>query len=355
MKKASPEARDRIVRLNNKKRHQLKAAQSVSERAKQIHVYAPKYVDLYIESNHHKLQHLISKIRQATNEDNAISINFDETESISAAAMLLLIAEVDRANELCGRRIVSCSYPKALKVEQILQQVGFLRLTGKKHRLTESEFPHDVRFWRFESGSQVDLRSAERFFNSLFELIPGMIDSGIFRGISEAITNAHQHAYLPEFNQRFKIGKTRWWLFGEVKDDVLALVVCDLGLGIPFTLPNKHKNFFTNFLAGLGITKFGDATCIKAAMEFKASRTNSTHRGKGLHDLQWTVKDAGVGCLRILSRKGEYQFNSPKPGMEFETVSRDRVKSVGGTIIEWNLPISALVPDAPICQTIVES
>jgi len=120
---------------------------------------------------------------------------------------------------------------------------------------------------------------------------------------------------------------------------------CDLGVGIPITLPktmeeNNEENMFKLILYKLfpDKKKYSDGELIRAAIEVKRSRTQKRHRGKGLLDMIKAIETTQGGRLVILSNKGGYLYNlnNSKPSEDVKNYK----DSIFGTLILWSLPIS---------------
>ena len=112
----------------------------------------------------------------------------------------------------------------------------------------------------------------------------------------------------------------------------------DQGVGIPATLPLKYpKEMIHSALRNLGIIGSRDGEHILAAMEIGRTRTDLPNRGRGLNDLRAFVDQSGTGNLRILSRKGEYEYSADK-----SEVARNHKHSLGGTLILWSVSLPSV-------------
>ncbi len=120
---------------------------------------------------------------------------------------------------------------------------------------------------------------------------------------------------------------------------------CDLGVGIPKTLPLTTQNAgeqgkLRQILIALSPKKqhFNDADYIRAAIELKRSRTGQNNRGKGLLDMINVIKN-NTGSLHILSNKGLYVYQCYNEQKQ-EYTKYYRHHSIGGTLILWSIPIN---------------
>ena len=117
----------------------------------------------------------------------------------------------------------------------------------------------------------------------------------------------------------------------------------DQGVGIPSTLPRRHPSIFRK-LQELLQREDGPGARIQMALRVGESSTGHTFRGKGLNDVREFVRLCGEGELRILSGRGEYQYNAN--GTE-KVIDHDR--SIGGTLIQWRVAQSSIaeIAEAP--------
>ena len=158
----------------------------------------------------------------------------------------------------------------------------------------------------------------------------------MFRGVTEAMTNVHKHAYIGPFRDQTPIIPGGWWIGGgfNAERKTLRALVFDQGIGIPVTVPRRfslEKVF--DFFQGRNLPD-NDSGRIAAAMELGRTRTGNPHQGRGLPDLK-LLADASPGArLRILSLRGEYIYS--KVGQE---QLQEHPTSLGGTLIQWEIDL----------------
>ena len=125
-------------------------------------------------------------------------------------------------------------------------------------------------------------------------------------------------------------------MFSQEKDGWLTVVFCDLGIGIPGTLPIKKPSLWKRF------QNFGsqlDAHAIQEAIGESRTRTGLHHRGKGMKQLVDVVARMGSGQVTIFSNKGSFTLKS-------NTESIFQYKdNIFGTLINWRVPIRGLSDD----------
>lgn len=265
-------------------------------------------------------------------------LNFSETVRMTAPATLLLTAELDRIKRLLGDDMwVKIKWSDDPIVNQVLQQVGVAELC-KQADDTPNEYLFDesVKHWRFATGvrmSDVAGRALERFEGRITE----KLQSGLWKGVSEALVNSVEHAYLEprEIGQRFD-DETRWWMFSQERDGELTVVVCDLGIGIPRSLPIRWgMDQIRDVLIKFGIHK-PDLAAVRGALTLGETRTGQENRGRGLPQIWQDLKDLGARGILILSNRASLFWNGRKQSES----SHEFNDSIGGTMIAWTVPIA---------------
>jgi hypothetical protein len=307
-------------------------AKQKTQRGEYRVLHAPKLFTLYDKKYRKILLELIERMRTCLTRKNPIKIDFSGTERMHSCGTLLFFSELDRCREIAGSTLsVQCIPPKNQKVAQVLKQVGIFDLLNFTQAI-EPTFD-DVVHWRVAKGHEVD---GEQFDNILGEYEGRVADallSGLYVGISEAMTNCHQHAYIKTRKDGlgYKGTQKNWWMFSQQKDSGLSVVFCDLGVGIPETLPEQRPEIWEKIVS-LGKTRH-DGHIIKEAVCSPLSRTRQPHRGKGLRQLLDAAQKSN-GQLRIYSNRGCYTSEKGN-----EHASRFR-NSIMGTLIQWFVPMA---------------
>jgi hypothetical protein len=134
--------------------------------------------------------------------------------------------------------------------------------------------------------------------------------------------------------------------------NILKIMIVDQGIGIPRSLPRQYKEVIASFFSSIGVAEQTDGMMIRAAMEVGRSRMGQTNRGKGLNDLKQIINICQAGSLRILSKKGEYRYTI-KNGAPHER-ARSYEVSLDGTLVEWSIPLKAILPFLLVEETVTE-
>ena len=265
-----------------------------------------------------------------------VHLDFSYTRTLTVEGALLLAAEVDRTVQLARfASPLTCTPPKANKARQVLQQIGLFERIG--HTIDVRAESEDVVHWRTAKGGPTDAEVAGEFVEPYQGSMATAASRGLYAGMVEAMTNSVDHAYtgrradgydhMPVFN---------WWLFSQEREGMLTVVLCDLGIGIPKSLPlTQEATLLQGVLSHLSGAN-SDARAIQAALEIGKTQTGKAQRGKGLADILRVVDRSDDGQLFILSNRGGY---SRRKHAGEVTDGTFRLKSsICGTIIGWRIP-----------------
>lgn len=273
-------------------------------------------------------------------------LDFRRTTTIKPEGMLLLVAEIDRAIRMgSGDQQVDCRLPAgddhpARIVRQVLEQIGLLHRIGvgpAPTKNTDREYDETVRHWRYATGTRVDEQPGD-----VLELHEGRISPGLMKGmqvgLAEALLNSLHHAYKGDRNDGCAVyNERRWWMFTHERDGMLNVLVCDLGIGIPRSLPMEWDRSFLKRLRSLLVGMPPHVAAIRMALVLGESSTGDEHRGKGLPQIWNATAASNAGGVGILSGRAYVGLNSDT-GKEVETqFSTDML----GTLIAWRVPVEA--------------
>jgi hypothetical protein len=264
-----------------------------------------------------------------------VVLDFSSTARMFPTGTLYLTAELDRLKRIWKSRFnVRLVFSENPIVNQVLFQVGIGALCGHDS-VEEDQFDESVRHWRYATGERMNDapgRALERFEGRLSDELA----SGMWKGVSEAVVNSVQHAYLaPRQAGPERLRETRWWMFSHVRDNRLTVAVCDLGIGIPRSLPIVWgEGRIRKLLEAFGVLK-PDLAAIRAALQIGATRTGQSNRGKGLPQIWQEMKEHGAAFVGLLSNRGLLTWDGTKQiekAVEFD-------ESMFGTMIFWTVPL----------------
>ena len=314
-----------------------------------VRVHAPSTLGLAHYVHRNATIAFCSRFRKAVLEDRRdLILDFTATKLIQPEGMLLVVAELDRIKRMvAGNKVLRCSLPGGSAeptqiVRQVLYQVGVLDLTSYDTSLFDpAEFHDSVRHWQYATGTRVDEEPG-----NILEAYEGKIAPALMQkmqiGLSEAITNCLHHAYkAPRGDNCPFFGERRWWMFTRESDDQLTVVVCDLGIGIPNSLPlTWGKATIGKLLSNLGV-KQEDLASIQLALRLGESSTGEGHRGKGLPQIWNATRASSAGHIAIHSGRGLLGYS----GTRQEDVASQYRSSILGTMIVWTVPVEAAKDD----------
>ena len=269
-----------------------------------------------------------------------LTIDFTKSKYCVPSATLLLFAEIDRLINFNGVSNLKGIPPKDSKSHQAFTQIG---LCEKLNMIANNDINHTMaKYWRSVSSTKDNDENTQKHFKYLKqELIKSSeIESTLWEVIIEATGNSIDHAYEHKRGDGF-VDTQRWWMFSQVNQDnkTFGLAICDLGIGIPKSLPAKYpREKLRGYLENAGLVKgINDATLIRASVEIARSRKEkNAGRGHGMQYMHSIIDQLNEGTLNIYSNHGSYKYSPENGGTCY---LKKHKYSVAGTIVEWHIPI----------------
>lgn len=335
VKECYPWTRLKHIRLTRKRtarkrnRYFLKQAMHRKKNlCDRVSICLPSSIDL--DAQRFELLSVIAKLHKKLKAGKRkFRIDFSNVERIIANAMLLFVAEIKNALSVYPNLQVRSLPPRSNKIAQVLQQLGLSKILGTPKVKPEDD---DVIHWKHTQGNQVVGRQFETVVHGTE--LSKELDEKLYGGFIEAIKNSKHHAYIEgvPLTRTVSHKKTSWWMFTQEKENMFHVVICDLGHGIPCTLPLLHKEKYKAILSTLDCKPY-DGYLIEQSLKLKRTRTNEGFRGNGLHRIAQIVRDTENANLTILSNRGIFHIHNGK-----EYVNNSKC-SINGTIINWELPL----------------
>jgi hypothetical protein len=266
-----------------------------------------------------------------------VSLDLSDCEYFSAAATLMLIAEVTRCQNVSQLDVPNQSIEIELPVNndtrKILRQSGFWEAVkpGGEKKLNNLSKNDDIQFCTGNDPAK-DMQVMEQILKSKLDLKE--LPPHIARAISEAFLNIMYHAYESAFLHPFM--KNRWWLYCYINLDEttrkatsVVFLIYDKGVGIPKSIKNSSK------LSLLQRTILRDSQLVKMAFQNGFSSSGFRDRGLGTEDLKKPLSNKD-DVLLVLSNKAIVEFD--KHNVSGKPEDEDTY-SVGGTLLEWSLSL----------------
>lgn len=343
MKKLTPYARERQFRLardrlRSKRKKNLARRKDIKLHESFAILKAPDTFTIGSDEKRRNLLRFLKRLRETVVlHKHAVRIDFTATKKMVADGTLLFYAELCRLKRLGGGVKIRCIPPRNLKVAQVLKQVGIFDLVGYRSRFETTDA--DVIHWRSANGHEVIGEKFDEVLGHYDGHITEALSQKLYLGFTEAMTNCHHHAYIGVRPDGLNVAHEpkEWWMFSQERDGLLTVVFCDLGIGIPGTLPIKKPNLWKRIQA------FGshlDAHAIQEAIDESRTRTGLHHRGKGLKQLVDVIAKVNGGQVNIFSNRGRFTLKS---GSESISQFKD---DIYGTLINWQVPIGGLSDDS---------
>lgn len=277
--------------------------------------------------------------------------DFKPIEVIGPSAALVLAAIYQTSKSITGRRLQTIDeHLWDRTVVWTLRQLGFHELLEMKPYSKQQTYTGDIVVQKFVSGQRADGAELGKLQDALAVLLPHdlrekLLTAEPYGGMLEAILNSYQWAYPKDHEWKYDVLEN-WWLTGAVDQNTNRVIVCvyDHGVSIPRSLPhwthwNKTELYAKKMLQRLKLSKpldhySNDGIAIRTAMKIANSATKLPQHGKGLHTMVEVAKRARYGRLRILSRNGEYVWETGKSPKSFT-----HKYPLQGTLVEWALEL----------------
>lgn len=300
-----------------------------------ICLYAPRVVSIVEPVQRSELMRFISAIRShfKNHPHRTLVLDFSETAQFFAEGTILVFAEISRMiSYRTGTVKLRCREPQNHKASQVLQQIGIYKLCSNSSKV--KPVADDVVHWQVVQGKLVDNSLCAPSIEGFQGRIGAEVIDELLGGLSEAMTNAIHHAYdgIRQDGLDFN-SSTDWWMFSQAKDEHLSVLFCDLGIGIPASLPVKRKKLWDRMISLNSAPT--DSECIQEAIVEGRTRTGMDGRGYGLGDIVSVVENVPRGVVDVYSNHGRYlSINGTTKIVDF-------VESICGTLICWRVPLNA--------------
>lgn len=303
-----------------------------------LRYYAPSVVTIDSSESRAQLLGFLGQIRAhfEIKRDRTLLLDFSRTERFIAGGTLLLYAELNRLIAYSNGAVkLRCTVPASNVCSQVLKQIGIYKLCSNGTPVETNR--SDVVHWQVAQGQLVDNSLCAPAIEGYQDRLTVEMVDELLGGLGEAMTNAIHHAYdgfrQDGLNHR---GDTDWWMFSQEKDGHLSVVFCDLGVGIPTTLPLKRPNIWQKLV--LRQPTPTDADCISEAIVEGRTRTSLDGRGYGLGNIVDVVENVMGGIVIVYSNHGRYDSRTDTP------FPSNYEQSIMGTMICWDVPIEPTSP-----------
>lgn len=273
-----------------------------------------------------------------------VRIDFTPIKSLSLAGAVVLAAEIDRWRHMKRAKLK----PRDIdawdpEVKRRLASIGFFELLGIDNPIEDEGVidEQNVTILPLISGQRLEREELHGLLAAIMKAVARVLrqDPRVYGALIEAVYNSITHAYPDEIKCEFPPLKNGWWATAgwSPMQNSIKFWVYDQGVGIPATLPrSSYWEPVRALLAKapvVGRSLGDDSHLIKAALEVDRTSLSGGH-GKGLQDVVAPVHDLADGSVRILSGRGAILHSSGET-----KVTADRLLHLGGTLIEWTIPV----------------
>ncbi len=291
-----------------------------------VEIFSPEFIDVYTNDGRYETLTFINSIHHIVFRFRLkLHINFEHLERMSAAAAVMLFAEITSAQLIASEPdVITFSQPKSKGAKKVFSEYDFYKaIKPGSLKKIESLFKQNC---FFQSGTEpvAHAKSAiEALKKSGLTVVKS--EAHIFQAsILEAMSNVRHHSYKPDTNEQNK----RWWQFAhfDKNNSALHFVVYDRGRGIPSTMSTISPNHYN------------EGQRIEHALVLDvSSKIDEPGRGKGSREILRTYDKNHDTSLLIYSGKGIY-YRDKEDDIKIVEEGQYPIK---GTIIEWQIPYKA--------------
>lgn len=300
---------------------------------------APSIVDIARDAHRRNLIRFNTRLRlafRAAKRGDVIQLSFRYTRKFIASGTLLLFSELSRLSELGHLKGVKfrCTSAENEKANQVLQKIGLFKLCSFRTKVVPSA--EDVVSWNVAHGWTIEPELYAPAIEAREGSVAPRLMDGVWKGLAEATSNAVEHAYIDVRSDRLnlKAKKRDWWLFSQEKEGKIFVALCDLGIGIPRSLPlTKRGKGIWQRLLKIWNSQPKDSQAIREAIETSRTRTGLAERGKGLGEISDAVSALPDGEVWVYSNKGLYYKS------ESEERLHEYSDSILGTLVMWKFSV----------------
>jgi len=254
-----------------------------------------------------------------------LKLDFSETEEITAAAALALVANVNhiqskRKNKGCF--VFDCKHSPVYK-ELFLESKLLIALRAVNNSAGNNGVFHIGDRLNFAQHRKAIYSQLNFYESQLKEKIGSRSEkffSYLRTSISEVLLNIREHAYPDDAD-----GENPWWyMFWNGDDGYIHFLVYDCGVGISCSYVDHATQD-----RGIFYRNLEDANILQEAWQHGMSRRIGDGRGNGLANVVTGAKEWDDSQLLILSRKAKGTLLDGK-----FTAQQSRF-IIEGTLIEW--------------------
>lgn len=339
----------RVMRLRQRRnyRHRPNRRVAQSRISSGVHLVAPSH---FVLMSGRSFQHgadvnryfeFLHSLRES--KAGELLIDMSSVRRMVVDAALLFKAELSRLVQVGAIRIKAIP-PKSTRIQQVLKQTKLDQILNLKIDVTPDR--DDVVRWRIAEGprNKVDSSVLAPIMDDIEE-VTGLASHPMYQGIIESIGNCVEHAYKdhPEVT-RFMPTNPGWWVFQQVKNDHLIVVVCDLGIGVSRALPltlADQAGVMQKLMHLVRKAKGSDNRALLAAMEYGRTSTKEPQRGKGMRNAHAVIDESGAGDFYAVSNRGFYVYQRAPDAATGNSRTIKLRHSINGTIMGWRLPLTA--------------
>lgn len=296
-----------------------------------IYLTCPLIFDIGIDENRAESLKFLADIKQLASAKKVLVLDFSQTQMAYAESTLILFAIVFSICRKYGKNCIKFIYPKQNENRSGYDYFVSTRLNVALEANTEDEITALTTTHNFyQSGA------SDRFEDMLISIWSDIEREKInpeqkyllLQGISEAILNVKNHAYINKRALRNLIGKGRWWQCSWYQQSKRRFVflIYDIGSGI------------------LGTYNKGTAErveLLKEAMTEGFTRYTNRKRGKGSENIKKVISNNVENeLLTVYTDELIFLYQYENGSESIKCIATDPTYVITGTLVSWTLTLT---------------
>ena len=297
-----------------------------------ISAKAPKEIDLFNVERRRLTADFFSNLRRHSRRSGVgVIVDLSDVKKIKPTGAVMLMAELEQLFAGQSETTIRVHRAQDPIIHAVMCQIGIY--PWEQNPMPEAE-REDVRHWRSATGVATEGEKGGSILAAYEGRLADKLTSDLYAGIVEAMTNTVHHAYAGQKGNELKqfIGR-RWWALSQERDSQLTVAICDLGVGIPHSLPRSAtfaSSTVRSVWKALGLDR-SDASAIKVALELGRTSTGLVGRGRGLSEIVEAADLSEDGRVLISSNKGVFVSAGGK------SYAHNHSHSIHGTLVHWTV------------------
>lgn len=273
----------------------------------------------------------INSLEEAFIKCSDITIDLSQTQNAYAESTLVLFAQIHsmRCRNQQKKKAVAIQiiYPEPTNKDGYAQFIstGLHKALDAKNEQEIVSLTNQHNFYQSGNSDRFDQMILSNWHSISNEEINLEQKFLLHQGVSEAILNVKNHAYIHKQTLRNRIGKGRWWQCSwyQQSKKMFVFLIYDMGSGILGTYQNDELT---------------ETERLKEAMKEGYSRYCNRKRGKGSENIKQVIhRTVEKENLTVYTDRLIYQYLFENGVMSDVCITSKTNTPLRGTLVAWTL------------------